>query len=450
MRLTRDLPNYRPMLLAVGLILASGLLVALALDDRRTQTLESGRRLIASFAHIIEEQTTRTLQSVDQRLQLAATQMAQLEAAGVLDETTGRRVLREQIAQLPFLRAMWVMDAQGRIVHDSDPGTVGTDFSDRAYFQAHRAQPQTRFQLGAPVRSRKTGGWIISASRLRHDGAAAFGGIIVAALEPSYFDQLWRSVELGPGGAISLLRRDGVLMMRSPFDEASMGKAFPQLRMVSGPLANDRSGSYEDKSLIDGELRSIAFRALSAHPDLLVIVGQSYRHMLAPWYRTATLAWTLWAIGSLAILALSARLTRDRSRRLRIDRDLRESEQQLSLALRGADLGLWDLDVASGQLTVNQRWMSMLGMDPNGPKPTLDQWRELIHPQDADKLEPLRQSFASSGSDHDFDTELRMRHRDGHLVWILAKGVVVDRADDGLALLVQGIPVGQLKLLVQR
>jgi PAS domain S-box-containing protein len=438
MRLIQHASRYRPLLIAAGLVLASSLLVALALNDRRNQALDSGRRLIASFAHIIEEQTTRTLQSVDQRLQLAATQMAQLEAAAGLDEASGRRVLREQITQLPFLRAMWVMDAQGRVIHDSDTGNIGTDLSDRAYFQAHRTQPQPRFLLGTPMRSRTTGDWIISVSRLRHDGAAGFDGIIVAALEPSYFDQLWRSVDLGPGGAVALLRRDGVLMMRSPFDDASMGKAFPQLRMVGGPLAHTRSGGYEDTSLIDGELRSVAYRTLSAHPDLMVVVGQSYTHMLAPWHRTATLVWTLWVLASVAILALSARLTRDRLKRLQANRDLRNHEQQLSLALRGADLGLWDLDVPTGHLTVNSRWMSMLGLDPGGSQPTLDQWRALIHPQDAARLEPLLPSFADSSSDHEFDTELRMRHREGHLVWVLAKGFVSDRRADGRALRVVG------------
>ena len=50
MWLIQHASRYRPLLIAAGLVLASSLLVALALNDRRNQALDSGRRLIASFA----------------------------------------------------------------------------------------------------------------------------------------------------------------------------------------------------------------------------------------------------------------------------------------------------------------------------------------------------------------------------------------------------------------
>jgi len=43
---------------------------------------------------------------------------------------------------------------------------------------------------------------------------------------------------------------------------------------------------------------------------------------------------------------------------------LRDKEERLRLALQGGDLGLWDWNVASGQAVVNQRWLSMYGLDP--------------------------------------------------------------------------------------
>ena len=226
--------------LAAGVILISGGLIVLTLIHLRGEAIESGQRTTEAFARIIEEQTTRTLQAADQRLQLAAQGMAQLAATGTLDQESARALLQEQIHQLPFMRAMWVMDEQGRIAYDSDKGNIGINLADRAYFRIYRTQPGTLFYVGSPVRSRSTGGWLISASRPLRSKNGVFQGIVVAALELSYFDQLWRSVDLGDGGSTALFRRDGTLMMRSPFDDALMGQAVTDPDVVALPAGQCR------------------------------------------------------------------------------------------------------------------------------------------------------------------------------------------------------------------
>jgi hypothetical protein len=102
-----------------------------------------------SFAQVIEEQTSRTLQTIDQRLQLAANGLAQLEAAGTLNEAAAHALLQAQVKELPFVRAIWVLDAQGRIRYDSDPGNIGISLADRPYFQVYLAQSQTLFYVGS-------------------------------------------------------------------------------------------------------------------------------------------------------------------------------------------------------------------------------------------------------------------------------------------------------------
>lgn len=156
----------RPLLwLALGFTVGSACLIALALSYLRNQAIESGARLTQSFAQVIEEQATRTLQTIDQRLQLASASMAHLDATGQLNEQSARLLLRQQVKELPFVRAMWVMDAQGRIQYDSDEGNIGVSLADRPYFQIYLTQPLTGFYLGTPVRSRSTGTWLVSAAR---------------------------------------------------------------------------------------------------------------------------------------------------------------------------------------------------------------------------------------------------------------------------------------------
>ena len=310
-------PRRQLLGLAAGMILLSGTLVALALGYLRSQALQSGERLIESFALVIEEQTTRTLQTVDLRLQLAAASLVQAGAG--LNEQSARQLLRDQIKELPFVRAMWVLDAQGRIAYDSDIGNIGVSLADRAYFQIYRSQPQTQFYLGAPVRSRITGTWLITAVRPLTGVDGRFAGVVVAAVEPPYFDKLWRAVDLGAGGTITLFRRDGVLMMRSPQDDATMGQTRSELMLFSA-LDRAAAGRFQKPSVIDGQLRSYAYRTLSAQPELVVVVGQTVELLLAAWHQLAVLALSIWALASVLLLGFCVVLMRSWQRVMRTTR----------------------------------------------------------------------------------------------------------------------------------
>ncbi|MGS0757498.1 PDC sensor domain-containing protein, partial [Roseateles sp. GG27B] len=146
--------------------------------------------LTESFVRVIEEQTTRSLQTVDQGLQLAARNLALLEASGGLNQASARTVLREQIKDLPFVRAMWVLDAQGLDLYDSDIGNTGISFADRAYFHHHLATELPGLHLGVPLRSRTRAGWLISASRPLPQVKGKFAGIIVAHLDSEFARQI--------------------------------------------------------------------------------------------------------------------------------------------------------------------------------------------------------------------------------------------------------------------
>ena len=117
---------------------------------------------------------------------------------------------------------------------------------------------------------------------------------------------------------------------------------------------------------------------------------------------------------------------------------LTRNEQQLSLAMRGAALGLWDWQVATGEVRVNERWAEMLGYRVEEIEPHLDGWRALVHPDDwaaidASLLPHLR------GATDSYRCEHRLRHRDGHWIWVLDAGQVVERDAEGRALRALGI-----------
>ena len=147
-----------------GVILASGLLLAGTLGYLRGAALDDGERSTSTIARLVSEQTTRSLQTVGQALELSKSRLAELQAGGELNEDSARSLLREELARLPYLRAIWVMDASGKIKFDSDVGNIGVSLADRDYFRVYRDRPGTGFFLGRPVRSRSIGTWLIGAA----------------------------------------------------------------------------------------------------------------------------------------------------------------------------------------------------------------------------------------------------------------------------------------------
>ena len=185
------------------------------------------------------------------------------------------------------------------------------------------------------------------------------GGGIVAAIEPRYFDQLWATVDLGRGGAIARLHRDGTMMMRSPFDERVMGKNFHEAPLFSTHLPQSSTGSYQDVSRVDQQMRQFAYRTLSTQPELLVVVGLAVDTILAPWRRLSALALVIWAIASTAIMALSVMLNRVWRQQVRAGRDRLEVFERITDAFVALDRH-WNYTY------VNSKAGQLFGRDPAG------------------------------------------------------------------------------------
>jgi PAS domain S-box-containing protein len=116
----------------------------------------------------------------------------------------------------------------------------------------------------------------------------------------------------------------------------------------------------------------------------------------------------------------------------------RDSEQRLAMAIEGAALGLWDWDIPSGHVTFNERWADMLGYRLGEIEPHISTWEQLIHPDDASAANDalLRHLRGETPSYH---CEHRLRHRDGHWVWVADAGRVLVRDEQGRPLRAVGI-----------
>jgi diguanylate cyclase (GGDEF)-like protein/PAS domain S-box-containing protein len=412
--------------LAAGVILVSGLLLAAALAYLYQQTLHNGNRLAASWVQVIAEQTGRTLQTVDQQLQLAQARLALRQVNGPLDAARARALLRENLAELPYLRAIWVLDAKGRIAQDTDVGNLGVDLSDRPYFQVFQTAPETTLYIGNRVRSRTTGGWFIAVARPLRGADGQLSGVIVAGLDPAYFEASWASVDQGEGGSVALLRKSGELVMRNPYVEASVGRSFADQPLFTTHLPVADAGVYYQTSPLDGQLRQFAYRTLAQRPDLIAVVGQPRSVVLAPWRHAAALALFIWVLASAAVATLGMLLHRAMREGRRADAERVQAAKRLTLATEVASIGVWDWDVQTDDWYASPTYFTMLGYVPVLGPGSRQQWLERVHPDDRAGI-AAKIAAIQSDPNLPYQYEARMRHADGSYHWVEVVGRVLAR-----------------------
>lgn len=116
-------------------------------------------------------------------------------------------------------------------------------------------------------------------------------------------------------------------------------------------------------------------------------------------------------------------MIRDITSRKRAEQALRLSEERFHLAMRGANDGLWDWDLANDTVYYSPRWKSMLGYDDQEVANDYEAWRSRVHPDDVEAAAAALRAHIE-GKTPSYQAELRMRHRDGHYIWILSRGRV--------------------------
>ncbi len=117
---------------------------------------------------------------------------------------------------------------------------------------------------------------------------------------------------------------------------------------------------------------------------------------------------------------------------------LRESEEQLMLAIEGSGLGLWDWDIQTGKTVFNEKWAEIAGYTLAELSPgSIDTWINLCHPDDLQQSDELLKKHFSKQSLM-YECEARIRHKDGHWIWVLDSGKVVNWDSNGLPIRMTG------------
>jgi len=231
----------------------------------------------SNLARVLEEHTIRTLAYVDG---LALLMKERFEQEGAeFDLPSFFTAL-----QVPktLVRNAVITDETGYVLLGSH-GEPRTFLGDREHINVHKDQDTGRLFIGKPVLARVNGSWSIILTRRANKPDASLLGVVGLAIDPFYFSDFYKDVDLGRDGTVALIGADGIIRARlPPGDDRRMGTDISK-SVLFQLLKTAPSGAYVAPAVSDGVERVYAYRSVRDFP-LIVTVGTSLRESLSAVY----------------------------------------------------------------------------------------------------------------------------------------------------------------------
>ncbi|WP_107668061.1 PAS domain S-box protein [Cyanothece sp. BG0011] len=115
------------------------------------------------------------------------------------------------------------------------------------------------------------------------------------------------------------------------------------------------------------------------------------------------------------------RLKADQKVALTMQETLRENEERWQLVVQGTNEGIWDWNLKTDEMFFSPRWKEMLGYGDQELPNHIDTWKQLLHPQDRERIMKILGDHFAKKTDH-YSAEFRLKCQDGNYKWILSRG----------------------------
>ncbi|MDR3539046.1 MAG: ATP-binding protein [Acetobacteraceae bacterium] len=301
------LPRHRPhplpmigVLVTLGIAVLCGLVL---LADRREDARRADRAA-ANIATAVAQDITRTITLYDLSLQAVA---HGLDLPGLWQLTGELRqmVLFDRTAAAVPFGFLNVLNEAGDVIADLQaPTPRPANFAGRDYFQAVRRDPQDQLFIGHPVLTSPGQPATVPLARRRTHPDGSFAGVVVGSMRLAYVQQAFTSLDLGVHGSIALMRTDGVILMRLPFNPDDIGRTMPH----GAPLFRFLATGTPDIETVDPDriARTTALHRVGELP-LVVSVGLADQDIYQGWWiKAGGLLAVLLALGALDVALVRA------------------------------------------------------------------------------------------------------------------------------------------------
>ena len=250
----------------------------------RARSVQLNESAIAS-ANVAEAVAQHAYDTIKEADTVLVGLVERLEHGGKSEPELGRihDLLVHHVSELPQLQGIFVYGEDGRWLINAQPVLLrNLNNSDREYFIYHREHADRGVHIGPPVRSKSTGDWIITVSRRFNQPDGSFGGVVLATINMDYFNRFFQRFNIGQKGAIFLALDSGIVLVRRPFNEKSLGRDISKLPLFHDYLPRAPVDTVIFTSAQDGVTRINSYRRLEQYP-LVVSAALSKDEVLARW-----------------------------------------------------------------------------------------------------------------------------------------------------------------------
>ncbi len=382
-----------------------------------------------NYAAILETRLDATFRRTDAILQ----GLVNFIPVAALSQQAVPRYTRRLDAQLDAhmvnfqeLAGLRVFDANGDLLYTwARASTPRTNIADRSHFRLLRDNPQAGLIFSKVITSRTTGRPSLVAARALQDAQGSFLGIVTAVVELDYFQKLFKALDTGHQGLITIRRSDDFSqVMRWPPMESENNKSLPKDHPARLVLNTSNSkATFEVAAATDGVVRIFSIHRLDRYP-FYVQVALARDDVLASW-RTRSLSF---AGSGLLLLGLGAgvllRLWRSECKMIQASSELVESEksqrtsaERMAYLLTNSPVTIYTCKTSGdyGATFVSSNVKSQLGYAADEIIGNPGFWADRIHPDDRERVfTAIPDLFQHGHHNHEY----RFLHQDGTYRWI--------------------------------
>jgi diguanylate cyclase (GGDEF)-like protein len=364
----------RNLALCGGLLIAAIVVsTAIMVDNLRDRAVFDSERELKNTALILAEQIDRAFQAVDLVQSSVVEKIQSLGIASSEDyarQMSGRDVqlmLKASTSGLVQIYAITLIDADGRLLNFSRfwPGPE-LSVADRTFFTAIKSDPRVTSYISESAHNRTNGAWTMFLARRVTAANGKFLGLVLGAVELSYFEKLFSSVSLGEGSSIALYRSNGTLLTRYPQAESFIGKTFTS---PLNALGGGDGAAIRIIGQIGGKDRLLAVQRLADFP-MFITVGVDTNASLAIWQKQTNILLGAGGLAALTVAIMIFLIVRRLAQAHTISlQRLALEKQRLDTAINNMSQGLVMFDAAERLVVCNNLYIEMYGLSPEIVKP---------------------------------------------------------------------------------
>jgi len=260
---------------SVGVVGIAGLLIGLLwlavealIRQERDNALDDAKRNNANLVRAFEQHTVRTLDHIDDLLVLIS-KRAQVEG----DALDLAALYRDLNIDSKVVINSIITNGEGLVVKGSH-GAPNVSLADREHIAVHLKEDTGRPFVGKPVHSRVADRWLMPITRRINKPDGTILGTVGVAVDPNYFSDFYKEVNIGLNGVVVLFGADGVFRSRLAETGARLDVNISQGQVFKAATQGSPRGAIIFDSVVDGIRRVFAYGPIPGYP-LFVTVGTS-------------------------------------------------------------------------------------------------------------------------------------------------------------------------------